>query len=416
MKVLYVTQGYTPAIGGTEILIQRVSEELVHTFGDDVTVFTTNCYSGDAFYTPSSHRMSTGWEEINGVKVRRFAVCSWLSRLFYPFRPSNRKFFLPGNQYLRTLYNGPIIPGLARAIKNSRFDIIVASSFPLLHMFTSLGVAQKMGRPCILMGGLHPEDKWGFDRPMIYKAIQKTDHYIAYTEYEAEYVINRGAKNEKVSVIGVGVDQDQFESIDPIEAKLRIDVQSAPLIGYIGQISGHKGVGVLLEAMPLVWQEVPQARLLIAGAKTQYSRHLEQIIDQFPDSDKNKIILRTNFSNDEKPWLFSATDVIAYPSGFESFGIVFLEAWAAMKPVIGCRRGAVPWVIDAGRDGLLVDYQNKYMLAEAIILLIKNRRWANSLGQAGNQKVKAQYTWHEISKRFRKVYENVINSNQCSLK
>ena len=81
MKILHVTQGYFPAIGGTEFLIQKISEELTRQFNDEVTVFTTNCYSGEAFYTPTLPRMQTGWEELNGVKIQRFPVRAWISQL-----------------------------------------------------------------------------------------------------------------------------------------------------------------------------------------------------------------------------------------------------------------------------------------------------------------------------------------------
>jgi len=81
MKVLHVTQGYAPAIGGTELLIQRVSEEIVRQFGDEVTVFTTNCYTSEGFFTPGGPRLPIGWEEQNGVRVRRFPVMTGVSRL-----------------------------------------------------------------------------------------------------------------------------------------------------------------------------------------------------------------------------------------------------------------------------------------------------------------------------------------------
>ncbi len=359
MKILHVTQGYYPAMGGTELLVQSVSEELVHQFGDEVTVFTTNCYSGDAFYTPGLPTMPVGWEEIHGVQVRRFPVNSRLSRLFYPFRPTLRKLRFPGNQYFRTLYNGPIIPGLAKAIRERDFDIVMASSFPLLHMYVALQAAHRTGRPCVLAGGLHPDDAWGFQRPMIYRAIQQADHYLAHTEYESQYVIQRGARPENVSAVGLGVDPAPFEATDTEEAKQRLNLGGDPVVGFIGQIGGHKGVDTLLRAMPLVWKEIPEAKLLIAGAHTLFAETLEAYIRQLSPAEQARVMLHYNFANDEKPWLFAATDIFAYPSGFESFGIAFVEAWAVKKPVIGCRRGAVPWVVDAGRNGLLVEFQNE---------------------------------------------------------
>jgi glycosyltransferase involved in cell wall biosynthesis len=408
MKILHVTQGYFPAIGGTELLIQKVSEELVRQFGDEVTVFTTNCYSGDAFYTSDLPRLPAGWEQINGVRVRRFPVYSRVSRLFHPFRPSLRKTSFPGSQYFRTLFNGPIIPGLSGAIRQADFDLAAASSFPLLHMFQTLSAAHRTNRPCVLHGGLHPQDEWGFQRPMIYQAIRQADRYIANTGYEARYVIERGASADKVRVVGVGVDLEAFQGTNPQEARQRLGLGEAPVVGFIGQIAGHKGVDTLVKAMPIVWQVVPQARLLIAGAHTLFSDSLECTIRQLPAEDQSKIILRYNFTNEEKPWLYAALDVFAYPSGFESFGIAYLEAWAMQKPVIGTWRGAIPSVISAGRDGLLVDFQNESLLAEAILLLIRNPGLACSLGEAGYAKVKARYTWPEIARRFWQTYQEAL--------
>jgi glycosyltransferase involved in cell wall biosynthesis len=408
MKILFVTQGYYPAIGGTELLMQRLAEELVHQFADEVTVFTTNCYGGEGFYISSAPRMQTGWEEINGVRVRRFPVYSWISGLIRFFqRPSN---ILPLSlgQYIRLLASGPIIPGLSQAIQEWPFDVLAASSFPLMHMFIALRAAQKVHRPCVLNGGMHPLDHWGFDRPMIYQAVQQADHYIAYTQYEADYVIRKGAHASKVTTIGVGVDPEPFEQISAEEAKKHLGLDpETQLVGFVGQLGWHKGIDTLLKAMQLVWQVRPETMLLIAGAKTRLALDLERWLDQLSPEERSRIILRYNFKNEEKPLLFSALDIFAYPSGFESFGIAFLEAWSAKKPVIGCRSGAVPWVVSAGRDGLLVGFRDDKLLAQAILTLLENPAWASRLAEAGHDKVIQRYNWPEIARGFRKVYQNV---------
>ena len=74
-----------------------------------------------------------------------------------------------------------------------------------MHMFTAQQAALETRRPCILVGCLHPADRWGFQRPMIYKAIRKANAYVANTEFEANYVISRGVDAGKVAVIGAGV-------------------------------------------------------------------------------------------------------------------------------------------------------------------------------------------------------------------
>lgn len=408
MRILHITQGYYPAIGGTEWLIQRVSEELVQQFDDQVTVFTTNCYNGEAFFNSKLPRLSAGWEEINGVRVRRFPVLSRISQLLRIPQTIAYKLHLPGNQRLRALAGGPIIPGITKAIREFPTDVVGASSFPLLHMFAALNAAQSSGQPCVLHGGLHPQDDWGFNRPMIYQAIQKASHYIANTQYEANYVIERGASPAHVSTIGVGVDPSIFREVSTTEAKRRLGLEGNKIVGFIGQLGAHKGIDTLIRAMPLVWQYEPDVHFLLAGARTMFDMTMTEMLDQLSNQQRQKIILRYNFPEEEKPWLFGAVDVFAYPSGYESFGIAFLEAWILEKPVIGCRRGAIPWVVSAGRDGLLVEYQNEKLLAEAIIMLIRNPAWAQILGQSGKKKVLDRYTWPEVAKRFRQVYADAI--------
>ena len=415
MDILHVVQGYTPAIGGTELQIQRISEELVHQFGDRVTVFTSDCYNAGGFVNPFSPRMSASWEEINGVKVRRFRAFNQAGPLLKPIQWLAFKLGLPFNQYLRVWYSGPHLPGLADAVRRYPSDLVAAASFPLLHMFTTLKSARQVGRPVILVGNQHPEDRWGFKRPMIDAAIRKADAYIAMTEYETQYVNDRGANPERVFAVGSGVDVELFSIISQEEARLELGIpKGVPVIGFIGQLGRHKGEDTLLKAMPLVWQNIPEVVVLIAGMQTSFQPHLEAILSAWPSEFRRRLFTRYNFPEAEKYKLFSCIDIFAYPSGFESFGIAFLEAWAAGKPVIGCRRGAVPWVVEHDADGLLVNYQQEQELAAAIIHLLRNPARARAMGEAGKQKVLQKYTWSKIARQFRSIYAQVIDSRQSS--
>jgi glycosyltransferase involved in cell wall biosynthesis len=403
VRLLHVTQGYEPAVGGTERLIQRLSEELVHRHGDEVTVFTTNCYSGEAFNRPHMRRMATGVETRNGVRVRRFPVQAWLSRFFD--RPQSWAYRrrLGISQHLRALYQGPIIPGLRRAVEREPADVIAASSFPLLHMFASLEAARRSRRSCVFYGGLHPEDDWGFGRPMIYDAIRRVPRYVAYSRYEADFVLARGAARDRVEVIPLGVDPASFAGSDRDASRRHLGIDDRPLVGFVGQLAHHKGVDTLLRALPLVWRQVPEAGLLIAGARAAFAEHIDRTLAAWPSEWRRRVLLNYDFAEADKPHLFAALDVFAYPSGFESFGIAFLEAWASGRPVIGCRRGAVPDVVDAGRDGLLVPFGDEGLLAAAILALLRNPGWARELGAAGRRKVEASLTWPHVAARFRAV-------------
>ena len=106
-------------------------------------------------------------------------------------------------------------------------------------------------------------------------------------------------------------------------------------------------------------------------------------------------------SEEEKWDAVDAADVVALPSRTESFGIVFLEAWARGKPVIGARAGAVPQVINDGDDGLLVEFGDAAGLAEALEKLLDAPAQAAEMGQRGREKVLQMYTWDHQYARLR---------------
>jgi glycosyltransferase involved in cell wall biosynthesis len=150
-------------------------------------------------------------------------------------------------------------------------------------------------------------------------------------------------------------------------------------------------------------------QLLIAGGRTGFYPEVERFVAALPPTRRARVVLRPDFPPEEKGQLFACVDVFAYPSGYESFGIAFLEAWAAGKPVIGCRRGAIATVIQEGVDGLLVPYADASSLAPAIVRLLDEPETRQALGEAGRRKVLARYTWPLVAKRFREVYELALN-------
>lgn len=404
MKVLHVTQGYWPARGGTEIVIQRVSEEMATRHDCTVSVFTTNCFSGEGFFNPHLPTLATGISEHRGVRIHRFPVRSHSGAFWRRVQAPLWRFRLPGNEYARSQASGPIAPDMVRALRTIDADVFAASSFPLLHMFTTAREARRRGRWPVLIGGLHPEDHWGFDRRRIYSTIRDA-LYIAYSSYEADIVMARGADPARVFVVGAGVDPEPFATANGRTARETLGLDpDRPVVSYIGQLGGHKGIDVLIHAMRTVWAFRRDVQLLIAGARSQFLPVIEALLAELPPSQRRQVCLVTDFSDEEKAGLFAATDVFAYPSGYESFGIAFVEAWAAGKPVIGCHRGAVPTIVTDGVDGLLVKWHDGPSLAEAIVALLRDPALALRLGAKGRQKVQLRYTWPRIADRFLDVY------------
>lgn len=408
MKILHVVQAYTPSFGGVQLLIQKVSERLAADYGDQVTVFTTTAYHCRLFQDPSQPAMAPGVERINGVTVRRFGVFNrlvWLrlnaARIAYKLR-------LPGQDWLRTIYFGPLVPGLRGAVVNSGADVVVASSFPMMHMYAALGGGRRAGIPVVLIGTIHPADTWGYDLPNIYRAIRQADAYIALSRYEHDYLRNRGVPLEHVTVIGAGVEAGAFDNETARAAaramRRRYGWGDDPVVAIVGRQTEYKRIDLALAAVQKAWRSVPTARLLIAGARTDYSQRIDEMVAALAPGQRARVTVIGDFEESQKPALMAACDVLIQPSERESFGIVFLEAWASGRPVIGARVGAVPTVISEGQDGLLAPYGDASAWATAIERLLTQPALRVEMGARGKQKVQENYTWEVVTRRYREVY------------
>jgi len=409
MKILHIVHGYPPSAGGAQWLTKNLSEVLVSRYHDEVTVFTTVASNLEHFWRSDVPAMPAGTEEINGVTVRRFAVFNRLNTLRMLIAGVAYRVHLPYNDWLRTIYNGPLIFGMTQAVAGSGADVVFATAFPLLHMYYALAGARRAGIPIVFLGAIHTADTWGYERKMIYRAIQRADAYIALTPFERDYLIERDIRADKITVIGPGVDVGAFAKADGAVIRRQYGWGGDPVVALVAKQTARKRPNVLLEAMRQVWAVRPDARLLIAGARTLYSRQIEEIINAFPSEQQTHVTVVSDFPEEEKPNLLAACDIFVLPSGQESFGIAFLEAWACGKPVVGARIGAIPSVIDEGRDGLLAAYQDAGDLARAIVELLANPQRRAQMGGAGRRKVLENHTWKIVANRVRAVYVEAIS-------
>jgi len=404
MRILHVVHGYPPSLGGSQWLVKNLSEQLVSRYRDEVTVFTTVAYRMEHFWRSGEPAMPAGEEEINGVTVRRFAVFNRLNLLRMLTAGVAYRLRLPYNDWLRTVYTGPLIPGMVQAIANSGAEVVFATAFPLMHMYYALAGARRAGIPIVFLGAIHTADEWGYNRKMIIRAIQESDAYVAHTSFERDYLIERGVQPDKIAIIGAGVDAHRFDMADGGPVRRQHKWGEAPVVAAVGKQTARKRFDTLLAAMRRVWTVKPTTHVLIAGAWTSYSEKIKEIIESLPAEQQARVTVLSDFPEEEKPNLLAACDIFALPSGMESFGIALVEAWACGKPVIGARAGAIPSVIDEGHDGLLFTYGDADDLARAILDLLADPARRVQMGAAGRQKVLDNYTWENVTARVREVY------------
>jgi len=407
MKILIVSHNYFPAIGGAEKKIKEISERLVK-FGEEVTVFSSNAQTSEAYIHPEIPLLASNSEWINGVRVRRFPVYQGMRPLLNRVHKLFWKYGLPFNDIVRTIWNGPIIFNMLPHILKQKTDIIVAIPFPFLNIYYAY-IAKKIGKvPMAIIPCLHTEDAWAFDRKIMYKILSDTEMILTNTDYERNYLITKGIEKDRIFTLGDGINPQDFSRSNPQEFRRRYDIGNAPVVLFVGRKEKGKGIDTLLDSMSIVWGKFPQAKLIVAGTRTSYSKAIEKKVFSLDGKKRGNIILIDNFQDSEKSDLFASCDIFAMPSRVESLGIVYLEAWASGKPVIGCRIGAVASLIEEGKDGLLVEWGNHQELASAILKLMDDEDLRRRLGENGKKKAYGKYTWEIITNRFRENLDLTI--------
>lgn len=408
MKILHVVQCYHPVVGGAEWLAQNLSEQMANQHGDAVTVFTAAATKPAYFWRNEGAAMPVGTETINGVSVRRFPVFRGLRWLRMLWAHGAHRLQLPYHDWARAIQLGPIIFGFAKEIAEQPADVVMAATFPFLHMQYAVAGAKHSGKPVVLLGAIHTGDRWGYERKMIVDSIRQADAYLALTTFEQEYLTDKGIAPEKIHVIGGGVEVAPFLQGNGRFVRERYGWNADPVVMVMCRQSELKRLDTVIEAMPYIWAQRPSVRLLMAGARTSYSTQLDKMITALSPTEQAKITIINDFPESEKPGLLAAADLLVHPSGNESFGIVFAEAWAAGKPVIGADVGALASLIAEGEDGLLFRFGDAVSMAQQVGQLLANPQQREAMGASGREKVLANYTWEIVADRVRQVYADLV--------
>jgi glycosyltransferase involved in cell wall biosynthesis len=412
MKIAHIVQNYFPSLGGTQTLFRNVSERLANQFNDEVTVFTTNSFLGPE--KPLFKKIQLIEETIESVNIKRFAFFKFQKPIINVLLKFCIKLGLNNLKHrLVSLYLGPWSPSMIKAVIAYQPDIICASSSDYLYMQLPLYLQKHHIRiPFVFMGAVHFKEDESYHplAPRTLEAIHLSDAYIANTTYEKERLIKYGVNADKIKVVGCGVALEDFNKVYDGSLHQRFPIGQKKVIGYVGRHEASKGIDTLIDAMQLLWQQGEDCFLLIAGSVSPYTEQLLAKLKALPPAFQQHYALVSNFTDEEKKQIYLSLDVFVSVSKAESFGIVYLEAWACKKAVIGANIGAVRSVISDNKDGFIVEPDSPDTLANRIQQLTRDKALAQQLGENGYQKVKAQYTWDIIAAKYRAVYTEVLDA------
>ncbi|MEM2841684.1 MAG: glycosyltransferase family 4 protein [Thermoproteota archaeon] len=207
---------------------------------------------------------------------------------------------------------------------------------------------------------------------------------------------------DKIAVISNGVDATRFERYNcSREFRSRYAVENERIVLYVGRLVPEKGTNVLLGAMPRVIRSHPEAKLVVVG-EGYYKEELMRIASQINLS--QKVYFTGYLDDDTLRSIYKCASVAVFPSLYEPFGIVALEAMASGVPVIVSNTGGLSEIVEHNVTGLKVEANNSEALSYAISYLLDNPDVAERLGHEALKKVKMMYNWRSVAERTKELY------------
>ena len=405
LRLLHVTHQYWPAIGGSEQYMASISEELAAR-GHTVDVLTTRSQEIQSWRSQLPR-----YQEHNGVRIHRSWSIprSWISWRLLEL--ANRNKDNVKARWVEPLFlagYGPLAPGIASHIlsRGRHYDLIHIQTLPFSQVVYGFHCARAIKKPLVITPHIHIEQPDVFDRESFNNLLRRADMVFAVSDPEAKYVTKRGVDPGSVRTIGNGIRLVNYPRIDFRESRARLGLPPDAFITlFLGRNEPYKGLSDLIKACLHLESHFPDLYLATAGPEGKHSNHTDNVVRNFPRQVDFGLV-----SDSTKLDLLNACDVMVLPSTGEAFGIVFLEAWAVGKPVIGARVGAVKSIIEHGHDGLLVSPHDPEDLARALSQLITDSRFSRKLGRSGYAKVKSRFTVARITDRVEEGYQSLMSS------
>jgi len=415
MNVTHISPRFFPAISGAEFYMQRISEELFKTKVIGVTLHCSNAvdFAGLRETTPKSlEAKSFLWK--NQFMVHRHAVESLDFRVQIEYYLKNFQKILQVNADEISSYikNGPAIPSMLAFLKESQTNLLHSTFFPYQTVLDGILASILHGIPSVCTPFFHFANPRYKDIAGI-SLLNKYSKILACTVMEKNELTKCGIFPDKIEVVPMGVDAEKFELAKREWFAESYDIaENRPVVLFCGYKNYEKGALSLLQSLPHVQNIVNDVLYCFIGPPTKAFNYELSRIKKLGFTKNilniNPVNLRGYFDK-RKLGAFKSCAVYAMPSRTDAYGISFLEAWAAGKPVIGADIGATPEVIEDGVTGLLTEFGNPLAIAQKIIMLLQNSDLANTLGTNGQNKVRENNSWKTITQKIKEIYEVLVS-------
>ncbi len=310
-------------------------------------------------------------------------------------------FWCPNYVLKRYLFNQQV-PRRVRSMES--FDIVVGfdcdgyrlkTSAPYIASIKGVLADEAKQEKGIIRCLLRLQAKWEM------KNVKKADIVVATSQYcrkmiQEAYRIHSG----KIRVVPELIDLEEWGEL-LAEAADRQDKKGV-IVLTVCRMYPRKNLGLLLRAWKKIKEKEPAARLRIVGTGQEHRRWLALAKDlQLGES----VIFLGNRTRKELAEEYKNCDIFCLPSRQEGFGIVFLEAMVAGKPIVAAWAAAVPEVVRERKEGLLISPDVPKALEDALLRLIRDPALRLQMGESAQTYVN-QYDSTQVVSQFLGLLES----------
>ncbi|MEX1118256.1 MAG: glycosyltransferase family 4 protein [Terrimicrobiaceae bacterium] len=292
---------------------------------------------------------------------------------------------------------------LASMIRDNNIDLVIANTARDIRIAGLVTHFQKG----VSVVGLHQVDlpiknKWN------YRLTFKTfaDAIVVNSRSTKRTLLenNPWLPQNKIRVVPHGIDTSKYQSGNPEALRAELGLPSdAFVIGFVGRLSGQKGVSVLLAAIEQLARQDRTLHFVIAGIGTLEKK----VIDFVKSSGLGDVVHFLGF-RDDVPALMQMFDLLVVPSLWEGFGLVLIEAMSAGVPCIASNVSSIPEILEDGENGLLVPPGDVEALVRAVLRLHADPALGKLLGNAGKETVDEKFTIDRMMTGYEELFGSLV--------
>ena len=388
MKILMLTWEYPPRIvGGIARVVHDLSKRLIKD-GHEVTVVT---YRDNADVPEYENDKGVNVYRVDNYMIHPNNFIDWILQLNFNLVSKATEIINKEGGFDVIHAHDWLVANAAKALKNAYGIPVVAT----IH-------ATEAGRN----SGIHDDTQ---------RYINDTEWMLTYEASEvivnSNYMKNElqrlfGLPYEKINVIPNGINLSNFIGIErDYDFRRQYAMDNEKIILYVGRLVYEKGIQNLIAAMPKVLSNYHDAKLIIAGRGGM----MDELRQEANNLGLNDKIYFTGYLDSKKVQkMYKCADVAVFPSTYEPFGIVALEAMLAGVPTVVSDVGGLDEIVTHGVDGMKAYAGNANSIADSITALLYDHQLATNVAKKAKQKVKEQFNWEKIAQDTHFTYEKAV--------